>query len=140
MFAAQHAGPAALAYTAEHPEQVSHLILWCTYARGVDYFASKQSQAVHGMLGHDWELFTRTVSHAQLGWAAGTVAHELDSVLREGLAPEAVAAFDAAASAIDVTPLLPRVRAQVAVLHPRQVQHPDPAIPVSWRPRSLMPD
>jgi DNA-binding CsgD family transcriptional regulator/pimeloyl-ACP methyl ester carboxylesterase len=128
LFAAQHAGPAALAFAAEHPEQVSHVILWCTYARGVDYFASKQSQAVHGMLGHDWELFTRTVSHAQLGWPGGSVAHELDLVLREGLAPETVTAFDAAASEIDVTPLLTRVRAHVAVLHPRQVQHPDLAI------------
>src|SRR3989304_574833 len=29
-----HTGPAAISYAAQHPQRVSHLVLWCTYARG----------------------------------------------------------------------------------------------------------
>ena len=30
------AGPMAIAYTAQHPERVSHLLLWCTWAGASD--------------------------------------------------------------------------------------------------------
>ena len=31
-------GPVAIAYAARWPERVSHLVLWCSFARGADYF------------------------------------------------------------------------------------------------------
>ena len=36
MFGAFDAGPVAIAYAARHPERVSHLILWCSWARSSD--------------------------------------------------------------------------------------------------------
>jgi pimeloyl-ACP methyl ester carboxylesterase len=78
------------------------------------------------MQGQDWELFTRTITHAHLGWPAGSVASELAAAVRDTLAPQVVAAFDAAASTVDVTHLLGEVRAPTLVLHPREVAHPDP--------------
>ncbi|HLA19702.1 MAG TPA: alpha/beta hydrolase, partial [Dehalococcoidia bacterium] len=33
-------GPVAIAYAARRPERVSHLALWCSFARGADYWAS----------------------------------------------------------------------------------------------------
>ena len=36
LFAIFHAGPVAIAYAARHPERVSHLVLWCSWARGSD--------------------------------------------------------------------------------------------------------
>src|SRR3990170_4458158 len=32
-----HSGAVAVAFAANHPERVSHLVLWCSYPRGADY-------------------------------------------------------------------------------------------------------
>jgi DNA-binding CsgD family transcriptional regulator/pimeloyl-ACP methyl ester carboxylesterase len=128
LFAAQHAGPAAIAFAARHPERVSHLILWCTYARGAEYFGEARSQAVHRVLDQDWELFTETVAHAQVGWSEAETARRLAALLREHLTPATIAAFDAAARASDVASLLPLVRAPALVLHRRQLRHPELAL------------
>ena len=37
LFGQMHGGPIAVRYAAEHPERVSHLILWNTYARGSEW-------------------------------------------------------------------------------------------------------
>src|SRR3972149_31082 len=41
-------GPVAIAYAVRHPEKVSHLVLWCTYARASDLWVSPQ---VKGLMG-----------------------------------------------------------------------------------------
>lgn len=128
ILAAQHAGPAAIAYAARYPERVSHLLLWCTYACGSDYFGSTHSLAVHSVMAHDWALFTETVAHARLGWSEGALARQLAALLREHSDPASLAAFDRAAIATDVTTLLPLVHAPTLVLHRRQLAHPDPRI------------
>jgi DNA-binding CsgD family transcriptional regulator/pimeloyl-ACP methyl ester carboxylesterase len=128
LFAAQHAGPAALAFAARYPERVSHLVLWCTYARGADYFGEPRSQAVHHMLDRDWDLFTETIAHDQLGWSDPASASRLAELLREHLTPTLMAQFDAATRLVDVTPLLPQVQAPVLVLHRGQLRHPELAI------------
>ena len=116
-------------YAARHPERVSHLILWCTFARGSDYFESSHSQALHAMAHTDWPLFLQTIAHAELGWSAGDVASQLAAQLREHVAPTAHAAHDAMARAADVTALLPRVRAATLVVHRRHVSHPHEHVP-----------
>lgn len=128
LFGAQHAGPAAITFCARHPARVANLILWCTYSRAADYFASTHSRAVHGVLDHDWQLFTETVTHAHFGWTESETAGQVAAALRAGLSPELIAAFDNATASVDVTALLPQVRARTTVLHPRNVSHPDPAL------------
>ncbi|MCH7578020.1 MAG: alpha/beta fold hydrolase [Chloroflexi bacterium] len=39
-----HMGPVAIAYAVHHPERVSHLILWSSFARASDYVASRQGE------------------------------------------------------------------------------------------------
>ena len=39
-------GPVAIAYAASHPERVSRLILWCSYARASDLLELPQAQAL----------------------------------------------------------------------------------------------
>ena len=128
LLASQHAGPVAIAYAARRPERVSRLVLWCTYARGADYLGSSQSQAIHGLLHHDWATFMETITHSHVGWSEGDLAHQLASVLGETVTHEMVAAFDAVASRVDVTALLSRVGAPTQVLHRSGVRHPDLAI------------
>jgi DNA-binding NarL/FixJ family response regulator len=124
VLAAQTAGPAAIAFAARHPARVSHLVLWCTYARGSDYFRSAHSQALHGMQDKDWALFLQTIAHAELGWSAAETARQTAAQLREYLAPGVLAAHDAIARGADVTALLSRVQAPTLVVHRRQVSHP----------------
>ena len=45
-----HSGPPAIAYAARHPERVSRLILWCTYARATDWSQVPQTQAVRSLI------------------------------------------------------------------------------------------
>jgi len=61
LFGVLHMGPVAIAYAARHPERVSHLVLWCTYARSSDYARSTQVQATRGFMDKDWELYTQTI-------------------------------------------------------------------------------
>ena len=49
-----HSGPAAIAYAARHPERVSHLLLWCTYAAGLDYWRAAQAEGLEAAaIGED---------------------------------------------------------------------------------------
>ena len=50
LFGLLHTGPVAIAYAARHPGRVSHLILWCTYARSSDYARSSQVRATRGLM------------------------------------------------------------------------------------------
>jgi DNA-binding CsgD family transcriptional regulator len=80
------------------------------------------------VLADDWDLFTETVAHAQLGWSENDSASRLASLLREYLTPAMIAAVDSAARNTDVTSLLPQVGTPSLVLHRRQLRHPELAI------------
>ncbi|GAG19645.1 unnamed protein product, partial [marine sediment metagenome] len=45
LFASMTAGPAAIAYAARHPQRLSHLLLWASYARASDYYDLPQAKA-----------------------------------------------------------------------------------------------
>ncbi len=121
LFAPYHAGPAAIRYTAKHPDRVSHLILWQTWARARDRFAgSPQVEAVRLLLHKDWELYTETLSHTLMGWSEGEPAHRFAAFLRECTSPEAMQALFLAADEFDVTNLLPAITVPTLILHRRQ--------------------
>src|SRR3989304_2991286 len=52
-----HAGPIAVDYAARHPDRVSHLLLWCTYARGSDYSGLPEVQTLRQLIGVSWETY-----------------------------------------------------------------------------------
>ena len=120
-----HSGPAAIAWTARYPERVSHLVLWCTYARGSDFLRSPQIQAIRGLLEKDWELYTETLAHAVLGWSAGEPARRFAAVMRESVTQEGAQAAFRAIDEFDVASLLSEVRSPTLVLHRRQILFPD---------------
>ncbi len=75
-------GPAAIAYATRHPERVSHLILWCSYARGSDLLKSPRVQVLERLIVDNWELYTDTFAHYALGWAGGKAAQRFASTIR----------------------------------------------------------
>ncbi len=46
LFAVFSEGPVAITYAARHPERVSHLLLWCSWARAADAYRSPQAQSM----------------------------------------------------------------------------------------------
>ena len=83
LFGNQNSGSVAIAHAVRYPERVSHLILWCSLARGTDYAQSPRAQALRSVRDMDWELYTESVAHAGLGWSGAQEAHEAAALLRE---------------------------------------------------------
>ncbi|MDO8611264.1 MAG: adenylate/guanylate cyclase domain-containing protein [Dehalococcoidia bacterium] len=121
---AVNSGPVAIAYAARHSERVSHLALWCTYARNPQRWASPQQEAVFALLDKDWELFTETAAHVMLGWEEGELARRFAARIRESVTPEAYRAFSQARIQFDVSDLLPQVSCPALVMHRRLVTYP----------------
>jgi len=117
-------GPAAIAYAARHPERVSHLGLWCSWARWSDAYGPARSQAFRALRDDDWELYTETLAHAAFGWSAGEEASRFAAFMRECTTPEAVRAAMPALLEADVTALLSQVSSPTLVLHRREVPNP----------------
>jgi len=118
-------GPAAIAYAVRHPERVSHLALWCSFARGSDYVrSSPEIQALRALRDQDWHMYTEILSHVGFGWSSGEEARRFAAFLRECITPEAFRAAITAVDQVDVTALLPEVKVPTLVLHRRQVPYP----------------
>jgi len=117
-------GPVAIAYAARHPERVSHLILWCTYARASDLWESPQVKGLMGLLDTDWELWAETGAHAVVGWSEGEPSQQFAALMRESATPDALRAAYATYSKFDVTALLADVRSPTLIVHRRQLPFP----------------
>jgi class 3 adenylate cyclase len=116
-----HSGPIAIAYAARHPERVSHLILWCAYARASDWVRSPQVQSVRALMGKDWAFYTEAMAHFLLGWSAGEPARRYAALIRESITQEFLqGVIMPALNEWDVTPLPAQVRSPTLVLHRRQ--------------------
>jgi len=131
LFGLVHTGPVAITYAARHPERVSKLILWCTYARSADYSQSSEIQATRDVIDKNWEMYTNTVAHVRLGWSEGEPARRFAATMRESMTPEALHASIDAFRNLDVTDLLPQVKCPTLVLHRRQI---------SWLPVEVARD
>jgi class 3 adenylate cyclase len=137
LFGPQHSGPIAMAYAATYPERVSHLVLWCTWARGADA-AAPELHGLGRLMEANWQLYAEAVAHALFGWSEGEKAHEFASVVKESITYEGLKAFMRAAIESDVTPLLHQIRAKTLILHRRGVPLPD--LSVARKLASQIPD
>jgi class 3 adenylate cyclase len=116
-----HSGPGAMAYAARHPERVSHLVLWNTYARAADWLRSPQVQAVRAPMDKDWAFFAEAVAHSLLGWSAGEPARRYAALIRESITPESLqGVVIPAINEWDGTRLLPQVTSPTLLLYRRQ--------------------
>ena len=64
-----HSGLAAVMYAVHHPERVTHLILWCSYARGSDYASSPQLQVLRAAAEKDWDTYMKLGPQIIFGYA-----------------------------------------------------------------------
>jgi DNA-binding NarL/FixJ family response regulator len=116
LFAFGHSGPACITYAARNPGRVSHLILWCTYARAPGFGESPRAQASLSMMQEDWENYTQLEGYRASAWTGGSGAEWYTNFVRESMSPpDLVAAFDAMRG-IDVSELLPRLQVPTLVM------------------------
>jgi pimeloyl-ACP methyl ester carboxylesterase len=125
LFAIYHSGPVAIAYAARHPERVSHLVLWCSWARGSDIARSPLIQTMRAFIEENWEAYTETAAGSLLGWSEAESAHRFAAFLRESVTPKAALAALEATTTFDVSELLPQLRTPTLVLHRRGLRFPD---------------
>ncbi len=114
-----HSGSLAITYAARHPEQVSHLILWCAWARAADFFGSARVRAFGRSLERDWITYTEVASQGMSGWSEPEYAHRIAAYLRDCVTEETAKAAYRAVRRFDVTDLLAQVSTPTLVLHPQ---------------------
>ncbi len=118
LFGYPHSGSAAIHFAAHHPERVSHLVLWCSYPRGADYGRGPRVEASRSLMDQSegWELWTRIEGYRLTEWEGGETSRWFAEYVRESLSEAGTRAAVSALRKVDVTDLLPRVRAPTLVL------------------------
>jgi len=109
--------PIALGYAAQHPEHVSHLVLWAAFADGRIAQGDQQTQALLSLLERDWSLFTETAASVWMGWLPTEAARRVARAFRAAVTPEMARALLDAAVKTNVSRLLHHVSAPTLVLH-----------------------
>ena len=117
-------GPVAIAYTARHPEQLSHLLLWCTYASGREYADLTAVKAFQALRRQAWEIYTQTGAHALLGWSAADHARWYVEYMQQSTTQDEAAAFYEANAQFETTPLLAQLRTPTLIMHRRDFMFP----------------
>jgi class 3 adenylate cyclase len=117
-------GPIAIAYAVRHPERVSRLLLWCSFARSADVLDAPQFQGLLALAEKDWGLFTETLASVVFGWAAGEPARRFAAYMRECTTSEFMARARPILASLDVSDLLPEVQARTLVMHRRSMVYP----------------
>jgi len=90
------AGPPAIAYAVAHPERVSRLVLWNSYARGVDFWDAPRQRAFRAMREADWQTYSETLASVFFG------GPDIAPLIRESATPELYKAFMDASREFDV--------------------------------------
>ncbi|OGO52399.1 MAG: hypothetical protein A2148_05735, partial [Chloroflexi bacterium RBG_16_68_14] len=124
LFGIATSGPAAISYATRQPERLSHLLLWCAYARASDFFDSPRVQGMLALMNKDWELLTESAAQFAYGWSGADSAHRYAAYLRECVTQSAALEAYHALAQVDVTDLLPQVRSPTLVIHLRRISHP----------------
>jgi class 3 adenylate cyclase len=114
-------GTVATAYAARHPERVSHLLLWCSYAPSPDMTqGTPEFEAIRALIDQDWVIYTETVTRMFLGWSAGDEARQGAAYFRQSVTQETLRTLVDVVSGIDATEFMPQVRAPTLVFCRRE--------------------
>jgi DNA-binding CsgD family transcriptional regulator/pimeloyl-ACP methyl ester carboxylesterase len=116
--------PVAIAYAARKPERVSHLILWQAHAHARHIIAEPGFALVLQMIDRDWKLFSEVLVQWMEGFLPPETAQREAAMVRELHSPEGLKAAFRAGESVDVSDLLPQVKAPTLVLHRRDGRGP----------------
>ena len=124
IFGGSEGGPTAIAYTVRHPDRVSRLVLYGSFARFPN--VQEGEQQVETMIslirlgwGSDLPAHRQFFTGMFMPDAGGEAVRGFTEFQRNAASAESVAALLSALVRIDVTDLLPRVNVPTLVIHRR---------------------
>jgi class 3 adenylate cyclase len=118
IFAGMLSGPAAVAYVARHPERVSHLILWCSFAKSDDYRTSPQALGARAVgTDSDWPTLAQTLWRAAWGRSRPELVDQFSDVLVSQVTRHQHETGSRILRGDDVTGLLPHVETETLIIH-----------------------
>ena len=114
-------GPTCISYAARHPERVSRMVLYGTFAKGGVLAGGPDLAAgVKAVVKAEWGMGSRLLSDLFVGEDADpALAQIFTEYQRQGATREDASAMLEVNAEIDVTDLLPKVRAPTLVVHAR---------------------
>lgn len=116
LYASFYSGPIALRFAAQHPEKISRLILYHTFARAEEYLRKPQLQILKALIAQDWNLYTQATAHALIGWNEGSRAAEQAKLIQNSISSETYQTSFKEVASFDSTAYLSAVRAPTLVL------------------------
>jgi pimeloyl-ACP methyl ester carboxylesterase len=126
LFGLSQGGAQAIAYTARHPERVSHLILFGAYARGAFHRKNfeeekKKIELACGLIRSGWggqeESHRQFFTSQFIPDASKELQHSLNELQRVAATPEMAERFLMASTEADVSADLVQIKCPVLVLH-----------------------
>ena len=134
-------GPVAVAFAVRHPERVSHLILYGSFAIGGKKRSAAEKEMREAMStlirigwGADNPSFRHMFTARFIPGATHEQADYFDELQRKTTSPECAARYFDVVGDFEITDLLPKVKPPTLVMHVRGdiTVHSRPA--VSWLP------
>jgi class 3 adenylate cyclase len=120
IFASSHSGPPAIIYAAAHPEKVSHLVLYGTFARRDQSGRDALGKAIVDLIRADWGVGSKAVTEFVYPDADKEVADASAFFTRSSASGKVAAALlEEALFHVDVTEYLPKLTMPTLVLHRR---------------------
>jgi pimeloyl-ACP methyl ester carboxylesterase len=117
LFGFSQGGPISIAYTAAHPQRVTHLILYGTYARGAAVTSAAIRESLIQLIRASWGLGSGMLS--EIFFPGGNADHQayFKRFQKKAATGEMAARLLQAEAEWDVTEMLPKISPPALVLH-----------------------
>jgi pimeloyl-ACP methyl ester carboxylesterase len=124
LFGISLSGPVAVIYAARHPERVSHLILYDTFARGEAMGTDEVKKAFVSLVRAHWGIGSKTLADLFFPGAGAnpTMVEQFSKIQRACATPEMAAQLLDMVYQADIALLCANIQAPTLVLH-RQHDH-----------------
>jgi class 3 adenylate cyclase/pimeloyl-ACP methyl ester carboxylesterase len=109
----------ALAYAAQHPERLSHLVLVHGSARGADLM-DERLHALYSFAKRDYEFFSESAVRVLYGYAQEERARSTAATLREAIEPAKMIEFIDQVERWDVADRISKIETPTLILHRRE--------------------
>ena len=114
-----HLGPAAVAYTLRHPNRVSKLVLYSTYAYGYDLTREEVKTSILSMVRSHWGIARRTLADMTSPGVSGEILERIAGDEGNSTSGETAARLIELGYSMDVRDLLAQIAVPSLVLHRR---------------------